>query len=771
MDLDELIVRRRSLATALAAHESAVESFFDRSAQGVSFAIHADEVMSDPGAGKPPHMTSSASCYESLADQNPADPGLDAPWGGHARAFANRVLTTPPKQWLSDGSAAIYCRVRTLPMVLRFAEVSGPDEARGAAASDRITEVFSTVRNRPLIEAGLGETPTGPTGGSEAPYPPNAFHAYWGMRSLAAYRIRQNDGDLPELPSELDQLVERNRTWARTAIGRHTALLNAEKRSGDAQQLGYAVLADLAADPARVTPAGERHDLYEAAFAAFFAAQELDGRWPLSQPLFHYRDSGNAYCYTFETLAELLRPALARDAGRTFRAIVEPYLPSLLRAWDHAMATRIPLQAADTFGWSSAHHASRQDPEGWATAAVFSYGQMLRCVIGHVVAERAGTELNVRRPAFSDAESARKVLAERGQSYAEDGWTVGRELAAMFLNPIKAAGESAPARAEAVDPDAPLIGKEDARSAVLFGPPGTGKTSIVEALAGCLGWDYVEILASDFLSDGVDAVPARADRIFDLVMQLDRCVVLFDEIDELIRERSGDQSDPFGRFLTTSMLPKIAKLWKQGRVIFFVATNHVAKADSAITRSSRFDARVFVAPTGLQVKRALLDEALGESVAFDVDKVLAALDDPDAVDKKLRTLAALPLLRYDQVPELADRVAGTSGGDWNERLARALEPMVASLVRHEWQPANRNDEDVEDIVLLSQVYREYRNGVSHDESRRRMAIVGDRSTPDRWSRVEGTSACRIRGELPIQNGEVVALADDKDDGLLDWTTK
>ena len=199
----------------------------------------------------------------------------------------------------------------------------------------------------------------------------------------------------------------------------------------------------------------------------------------------------------------------------------------------------------------------------------------------------------------------------------------------MFLHPVELTRSGEHDAGGRRDPDAPLIGSDYARSAVL-GPPGTGKTTIVEALAGALGWQYIEILASNFLSGGVDAVPARADTIFDRLMQLNRCVVLFDEIDELIRDRSLDQSDPFGRFLTTSMLPKIAKLWKQRRIIFFVATNHVRKADAAITRSSRFDARIFVAPPDLEVKRArLAKEFRWDAPLLEFDKIGLALKPDD----------------------------------------------------------------------------------------------------------------------------------------------
>ena len=746
MDLTQLIEQRRALEVALAVHEASIRRFWpgDRPA----FVIDLEELRDlepDTGSGKPAHMTSSATCFESLADLRPglaeqlaADVKGQPPWRSLAVAFAERVLACHPSEWTSDKAAHVYCRVRTLPAVLEFASPLGA-EAAGAARA-RLVEAFRVIgTDRPLADRGLGERQLRPSGqpAPERPgqrYPPNSFHAYWGAKSQARYlRRAKRVGDLPPLDDRRHQArTEQNEAWAHAAIGRHTALLSAKKRRGDAQQLAFALLTDLLVNDYSVTPASGRHDLYEAALAAFFQAQEPSGRWPLSTPLFHYPESGNAYCYTFETLTELLRPALPREHGRAYRGLLEPYLDGLFRAWDYAMNTRIPLDdVGDTYGWTSTHHVGRSDPEAWATAEVFAFGQLLRCVSGHIAAERAGHELGVRRPGYAGPDKARLDLETRGRTWAEDRWTVGRQLASSFLHPAHAP-RNVPIDASIRDPDAPLIDESHARSAVLYGPPGTGKTTLVEALAGALGWEYVEILASDFLSEGVDRVPARADRIFELLMQLDRCVVLFDEIDELIRDRSDQESDPFGRFLTTSMLPKIAKLWKQRRLIFFVATNHVLRADPAITRFSRFDALIFVAPPGLDVKQEILAEEVGATAPqIDISKVLKALSSdsssrPD-VSPEEEALAVLPLLRFDQVPELVRRLRESGKPQDLGVLYQALSKMRSALLHHEWQPAAEVEDwkDKSDADKLRYVYREYMDERSRDFSRKRiMRVVG-----------------------------------------------
>src|SRR5206468_1332423 len=61
-------------------------------------------------------------------------------------------------------------------------------------------------------------------------------------------------------------------------------------------------------------------------------------------------------------------------------------------------------------------------------------------------------------------------------------------------------------------------------------------------------------------------------------------VILFDEMDALVQSRESDESKTSGldvtqKLLTTSMLPKLLKLRKTGRALFFMATNHQSQFD------------------------------------------------------------------------------------------------------------------------------------------------------------------------------------------------
>ena len=123
-----------------------------------------------------------------------------------------------------------------------------------------------------------------------------------------------------------------------------------------------------------------------------------------------------------------------------------------------------------------------------------------------------------------------------------------------------------------------------AYSAVLFGPPGTAKTTICEALAKRMGYDFVVIDTAVFLSDGLSNVSARIRYVFKRLMALRKCIILFDEIEEFCLNRENPDLSMESRMLTTSMLTAINDLRRKKQSLFFIATNRLRAFDSAITR-------------------------------------------------------------------------------------------------------------------------------------------------------------------------------------------
>ena len=137
-------------------------------------------------------------------------------------------------------------------------------------------------------------------------------------------------------------------------------------------------------------------------------------------------------------------------------------------------------------------------------------------------------------------------------------------------------------------------------SAIFHGPPGTGKTTLMEALALSAGVPLIEVTPSDIVVRGTDQIEARASAVLRALSFVTEAVVIFDEFDPVLKTREKNQGpQSIFNFLTASMLPKLKKLYesaKERRMAFALATNDLKNLDPAAIRGGRFDAQIGVYP-------------------------------------------------------------------------------------------------------------------------------------------------------------------------------
>jgi len=125
-----------------------------------------------------------------------------------------------------------------------------------------------------------------------------------------------------------------------------------------------------------------------------------------------------------------------------------------------------------------------------------------------------------------------------------------------------------------------------------------------------MGWDFLVIDTSVFLADGLTNVASRIRYVFNKLMELERCVILFDEIEEFCLDRETKGLGMESRMLTTAMLTAINDLRRKKRSVFFLATNRLRAFDSAITRPGRFDMQLFVGTPNLEARCIQLRQKL-----------------------------------------------------------------------------------------------------------------------------------------------------------------
>ena len=153
-------------------------------------------------------------------------------------------------------------------------------------------------------------------------------------------------------------------------------------------------------------------------------------------------------------------------------------------------------------------------------------------------------------------------------------------------------------------------------SVLLFGPPGTSKTTVVKAVADGLGWPVVLLSPGTFIERGLEYIEAQTRSVFDRLMQLSHAVAIFDECDELFRDRqplpASEQTRSITAFVTASMLPKLQELHDTGRIVFFICTNSFQSIDPAIKRGGRIDHIIGVVPPDRDARAKILQGSHAE---------------------------------------------------------------------------------------------------------------------------------------------------------------
>lgn len=137
-----------------------------------------------------------------------------------------------------------------------------------------------------------------------------------------------------------------------------------------------------------------------------------------------------------------------------------------------------------------------------------------------------------------------------------------------------------------------LVGKYN--SAFVFGPPGTGKSTIAKAMAKELKYDYVEITPGQFLAEGEQKIITKANFLFKRIKRMKKSVIFFDEVDQFVELRE-QHSESTSKWIVTSLLPEFQELHNIKEIKFILATNNIGPVDPAMKRSGRID---FVLPMG-----------------------------------------------------------------------------------------------------------------------------------------------------------------------------
>ncbi|TDW29774.1 ATP-binding protein [Cryobacterium psychrophilum] len=155
------------------------------------------------------------------------------------------------------------------------------------------------------------------------------------------------------------------------------------------------------------------------------------------------------------------------------------------------------------------------------------------------------------------------------------------------------------------------------KAVVLFGPPGTGKTTFAKAIASRLEWSFVEVFPSRLAADPQGLAGALRET-FLKISELEHAVVFIDEVEEIAAQRQGDPPSAM-QGVTNELLKIIPAFRDQPDRLLVCATNFIRALDSAFLRHGRFD---YVIPIGLPdvaAREAIWERYIPSAVAGVVD--------------------------------------------------------------------------------------------------------------------------------------------------------
>ena len=137
------------------------------------------------------------------------------------------------------------------------------------------------------------------------------------------------------------------------------------------------------------------------------------------------------------------------------------------------------------------------------------------------------------------------------------------------------------------------MGVRPPKGALIYGPPGCGKTLLARAVATETGANMILVRGPEILSKWMGESEKAVREIFRKAKASAPCVVIFDELDALAKLKSGEGGA--GETILSQLLTEIEE-GASSRVVVIGITNRPDIIDNSLLRTGRLDLVLYVSP-------------------------------------------------------------------------------------------------------------------------------------------------------------------------------
>ncbi|XP_059628830.1 cell division cycle protein 48 homolog isoform X2 [Cornus florida] len=135
------------------------------------------------------------------------------------------------------------------------------------------------------------------------------------------------------------------------------------------------------------------------------------------------------------------------------------------------------------------------------------------------------------------------------------------------------------------------VGVKPPKGILLYGPPGSGKTSIVRAIANETGVSFFCINGPELMSQYFGGSESNLRKVFEEAQKKAPSIIFIDEIDSIAPNREKTRGEAIER-VVSQLLTLMDGVKRRDHVVVIGATNRPNSIDPALRRFGRFDKEI-----------------------------------------------------------------------------------------------------------------------------------------------------------------------------------